>query len=100
MKITLEKAIAHNETTLEKLSSLIKQSIDNGCYFNDGWKREAIFSENGNIVSFRDPLAVTGIITNIANVTKESKDDQVNRLIERLNKSYNKIRNIKTEGVT
>lgn len=100
LETALEKAIAHNETTLEKLNSLIKQSIDNGCYYNDGWKREAIFSENGNIVSFRDPLAVTGIITNIANVTKESKDDQVNRLIERLNRSYNRIRNIKTEGVT
>lgn len=96
----LEKAIAHNEETLEKLRSLIKQSIDNGCYYNDGWKREAIFSENGNIVSFRDPLAVTGIITNIANVTKESKDAQVNVLIEQLNKSYNKVRNIRAEDMT
>ena len=100
LETALEKAIAHNETTLESLSSLIKQSINSGCYYNNGWKREFDFFEDGNIVSFRDCFAVTGIITNIANVTKESKDDQVNSLIERLNRSYNKIRNIKTEGVT
>ncbi|MBD5525482.1 MAG: hypothetical protein HDR04_13895 [Lachnospiraceae bacterium] len=100
LETALEKAIAHNETTLESLSSLIKQSINSGCYYNNGWKREFDFFEDGNIVSFRDCFAVTGIITNIANVTKESKDDQVNRLIERLNRSYNRIRSIKTEGVT
>lgn len=98
LETALKKAIAHNETTMEKLNLLIKQSTNNGCYCGDNWKKGVDFIENGNIVSFRDMLAVTGIITNIVNVTKKSKDVQVNRLIDKLNKSYNNIRNIKTEG--
>lgn len=94
LKTALEKTIVHNEKTLEKLNDLIKQSIENGCYCGDNWKTAVDFYENGNIVSFRDPLAVTGIITNIANVTKKSDDTQINNLIDKLNKSYNNIRNI------
>lgn len=76
---------------------LIEQSIENGCYYGDGWKREVSFSENGNIVSFRDPLSVAGIITNVVNVTKRFKDGQINRLIDKLNDSYNSVRHIKME---
>lgn len=97
-KTALEKAIEHNETTMKKLHNLIKESIKNGCYRGDYWKEEFYFSENGNIVSFRDCFAVTGIITNIVNVTKMSSDAEENRLIKRLNASYNSIRNITMEG--
>lgn len=97
LKDALEKSIAHNEKTMEKLTSLIKESIDTGCYPDDYWKKEVIFYENGNIVIFRNTVFVTGIITNIANVSKKSKDDQINRLIEKLNKSYNSIRYIAGE---
>lgn len=100
LETALEKAIAHNERTMEKLSLLIKQSTTNGCYYGDYWKKEVEFSENGNIISFRDPLAVAGIITNIVNVTKKSKDAQINGLIEKLNKSYNNIRNINTMDIS
>ncbi len=99
LKTALEKAIEHNETTMEKLHILIEASVKNGCFRGDYWKEEFYFSENGNIVSFRDPLAVKGIITNIVNVTKEVPDAQASELIERLNASYNHIRNMKTEGV-
>lgn len=99
LKTALEKAIAHNETTMEKLNLLIKQSVNNGCYYGDSWINEVKFSENGNIISFRDCFAVTGIITNIANVTKKSQDVQVDWLIKKLNKSYNSIRNIKAESL-
>lgn len=100
LETALYKAITHNVTTFEKLNSLIKQSIDNGYYYGDSWKNEVDFFESGNIVSYHDPFAITGIITNIANVTKKSKDTQINGLIEQLNKSYIRIRNIRTEGVT
>ncbi|MBD5489748.1 MAG: hypothetical protein HDR13_13340 [Lachnospiraceae bacterium] len=100
LETALKKAIVHNEATLEKLSLLIKQSIDNGCYYGDSWKNDVEFFDNGNIVSFHGRFTVPGIITNIANVTKESKDAQVNVLIEQLNKSYNKVRNIRAEGMT
>lgn len=99
LKKALEKVIAHNEKTLEKLKSLIKQIIENGCYNGDGWKEEFDFYENGNIVSFRDTFSYKGIITNIAHTTKKSKDGQINKLIEKLNESYESVRNIKTEGL-
>lgn len=82
---------------MEKLKFLIGQSIENGCYYGDGWKREFSFSENGDIVSFRDPFSVAGIITNVVHVTKKSRDGQVDDLIERLNESYDRIRLIGTE---
>lgn len=99
LKTALEKAIEHNEATMEKLHILIEASVKNGCFRGDYWKEKFHFSENGNIVSFCDPLAVKGIITNIVNVTKEAPDAQASELIERLNASYNHIRNMKTEGV-
>lgn len=99
LKTALEKSIAHNESTKEKLKSLIKESINNGCYYGDYWKNEVEFHENGNIVHFRDPLAVAGIITNIARVTKRSKDTKIDSLVKRLNDSYNKIKYITEEKI-
>lgn len=99
VKTALEKAIEHNERTKEKLKLLIKESINNGCYYEDYWKKEVEFHENGNIVHFRDTLAVAGIITNIARATKQSKNPQINRLIKRLNDSYNGIKNITKEEI-
>ncbi|MCH5249853.1 MAG: ankyrin repeat domain-containing protein [Lachnospiraceae bacterium] len=97
LETALKKSIAHNESTREKLTFLIKESINNGCYYGDSWKREVDFHENGNVVNFRDPLAVTGIITNIARATKESSDSQIKELIKKLNDSYNAIKNITEE---
>ena len=42
-----------------------------------GWKSEAFFYENGNFAGFRDINDRTGIGTNIINVTKKSKDSQI-----------------------
>lgn len=97
LKTALEKCIEHNESTKEKMKSLIKESINNGCYFGDNWKKEVDFHENGNIVHFRDTLAVAGIITNIVRVKKESADFQMNCLIKKLNDSFNGIRHITEE---
>lgn len=99
LKTALEKSIEHNESTKEKLKLLIKESINNGCYYGDYWKREVNFHENGNVVHFRDPLAVAGIITNVARVTKKSEDNQINHLIKRLNDSYNGIKYITEEEI-
>jgi len=99
LKTALEKSIEHNENTRKKLEALIKESVNNGCYFGDYWKKEVDFHENGNIVHFRDTLAHTGIITNIARTTKESSDDQINELIKKLNDSYNGIKNITEEEI-
>lgn len=99
LKTALEKSIEHNESTKEKLKLLIKESINNGCYYGDYWKKEVDFHENGNIVHFRDSLAVAGIITNVARATKKSEDTQINHLIERLNDSYNGVKNITEEEI-
>lgn len=99
LETALEKSIAHNESTREKLKSLIKDSINNGCYYGDYWKEEVYFHENGNIVHFRDTIAVTGIITNIARATKESPVRETNQLINKLNNSYNGIKYITEEEI-
>ncbi len=99
VKKALEKSIEHNENTKEKLKELIKESVNNKCYYGDLWKKEVNFHENGNIVHFRDTLAVTGIITNIAHATKKSADSKINRLIKKLNDSYNGIKNITEENI-
>lgn len=78
LKTALEKSIQHNENTREKLETLIKEFIDNGGRHGASWKEEVDFHENGNIICFRDTLAVAGIITNIARVTKKSANAQVN----------------------
>lgn len=95
----LEKAIQHNESTGKKLKELLQESIHNGCYYGDNWKKEVRFHKKGNIIHFRDTLAVTGIITNIARVTKKSTDSQISRLIEVLNRSYHSIRHITEEEI-
>lgn len=94
LKTALEKSIEHNESTKEKLNILIEESLNNGCYNGDDWKKEMHFHENGNIIHFRDSLAVTGIITNIARAKRESTDRQINGLIKQLNDSYNAIKYI------
>ena len=88
----LEKMIAYNERVYKQLTELINNVCENNHYFGDGWKEEFDFYSNGNIVSFRDPFAVKGIITNIAIATKKSLNPETNSLIERLKKSYDTIR--------
>lgn len=100
LETALEKSIEHNESTREKLKLLIKESISNGCYRGGDWKKEVDFHENGNIISFRDTLAVAGIITNIAKTTKESTDSQVKQLIKKLNDLYHGIKHITEEKIT
>ena len=94
----LEKSIEHNERTRKKLKSLIKESVHNGCYYGDKWKKEVAFHENGSIVHFRDTLLVTGIITNIA-TTKRCTNNRVNLLITKLNDLYNGIKHITEEEI-
>ncbi len=94
LKTALEKSIKHNESTKEKLKSLIKESINNDRYDEDYWKKEVDFHENGNVVHFRDPFAIAGVITNIVRATKKSTNTQINHLIKRLNDSYNAIKYI------
>lgn len=97
VQTALKKSIEHNESTKKKLKALIRESINDGSYYGDHWKREVEFHENGNIVHFRDTRAVTGIITNVVRATKKSADPQINRLIKRLNDSYKEIANITEE---
>ena len=99
LKTALEKSIEHNVRTREKLILLIKESINNGCYYGDSWKKEVHFHENGNIVHFRDMLAVSGIITNIVRATKKSKNSEIEQLIKKLNDSYNGIKHITEEEI-
>lgn len=95
----LKKAITYNDNTLERLRELIEQSISNNNYYGYDWTEDVDFFTNGSIISFRAPFAVTGIITNVIHVTKKSEDVRINELIEKLNKSYEIIRNIKKKDL-
>ncbi|MCM1056659.1 MAG: ankyrin repeat domain-containing protein [Firmicutes bacterium] len=100
LRTALEKSIEHNENTWRKLKALINESVNDGCYYGDYWKKEVAFHENGNVVHFRDTFAVTGIITNIAKTTKKSSDSQINGLINKLNDSYDRIKYITEDEIT
>jgi hypothetical protein len=93
----LEKMIEHNKWVLKEINDLIDDSVKNGWYTEDDWKKEYDFYDNGNIVSFRDTFAVKGMITNVVHATKTSKKDDTNKLIKELNRTYNKIKNLKEE---
>lgn len=100
LKTALEKCIEYNESTREKLITLIREFIHNNIYCTkDFWKEGVRFHKNGNIIQFLNIVTYTGIITNIAGATKQSADTQINLLIKKLNESYNSIKHITEEDI-
>lgn len=106
----IKKAIKHNKSTYQKLCSFIKRLKDDEYYSKDYMKslcirhckEDLVFSENGNIISFRGLYSSTttkstpdGLITNIAQVKKTSSDPILKHLIEELNESYDQLKNLK-----
>ena len=106
----IKKLIKHNKTTYDKLTLLIKKLKDDEWYSAEHMKKywlihckeDLRFSEEDNIVSFcghytSDEFKSVpyGLITNIAHTTKNSKDPIIKHLIEELNESYDKIKNLK-----
>ena len=102
----LKKAIKYNRKTYKRLRELIL-SVKNDEYYSSEYSRNLWvkaceqyldFFENGNIVSF---LAVysnhntDGIITNVAHVTKTPTSPIIKHLVDELNESYLKIKNLK-----
>ena len=106
----IKKAIKHNKATYKKLCELVVRLKNDDHYSQDYmqgmWikhcQEDIKFSENGNVVSFRGfytslitKSTPDGIITNIAHVTSSSKNPIIKHLIEELNESYDKIKNLK-----
>ena len=102
----IKKAIKYNRKTYKRLRELIL-SVKNDEYYSNEYSRNLWvkaceqyldFFENGNIVSF---LAVysnhntDGIITNVAHVTKTPTSPIIKHLVDELNESYLKIKNLK-----
>lgn len=112
-EVAIKKAIDHNKKTYETLKQGIDKSIETnlerisfgdaeyvkqikpGCV--NGVLHEFDFYKNGNIVSFRDPINVDGIITNIVHVVATANDIKLKYLIDELNDLYRKIINITDE---
>lgn len=94
LKQALERTIKHNESTEKKLHVLIKQSVENSYYYAEKWKEAVEFYNNGNIIKCYDRISSNGIITNIAKVTKKSNNREIEKLINELNDSYNRIKEI------
>ena len=99
LKKALKKSIKYNEGTYKKLTAVIKQAVQTDCCYFDiaYWKHQFNFYKDGSFVGFRDINDRTAIGTNVINVTKKSKDSQINIDIEKLKHFYNLIRNIKME---
>lgn len=102
----LKKALKYNEKTYKKLCELIA-SIKNDEYYSaeymkDMWikacEEDIDFYDNGNIIMFRAIYSnhnVDGIVTNVAHITKMPTIPTLKQLAEKLNNSYEKIKNIK-----
>lgn len=88
LKKALDKSIKHNESTMEKMELLIKESVDKGYNNEDTW---VDFCEDMNIIRFLNLFTMNGIVTNIARTTKTSEDSQINKLIKKLNDLYDSI---------
>ena len=112
-EFALKNAIKHNRETYDELRQLIENFIQveledrrySSEIFLDGVKPDILRGvldyydciENGNIVRFFDRTHMAGIITNVANTNKLSKDAKINCLINELNDLYKKINNMKAQ---
>ena len=106
----VKKAIKHNKETYQKLCELIL-SVKNDPryekeYMKDIWikscEQDLDFFENGSIVMFRALYSnidknnyIDGIITNVPHITKLPTSPALKHLVEELNDSYIKIRDLK-----
>ena len=102
----LKKAIKYNRKTYKRLRELIL-SVKNDEYYSNEYSRNLWvkacehyldFFENGNIVSFLAAYSnhnIDGIITNVAHVTKTPTSPIIKHLVDELNESYLKIKNLK-----
>ena len=102
----IKKAIKYNTKTYKRLRELIL-SVKNderysAEYMKDLWvkvcKEEFDFFDDGSIVMFRAIYSgtnVDGIITNVAHVTKTPSSPILKHLVDELNESYLKIKNLK-----
>lgn len=104
----LKKAIAHNKKTYNAVQNYIELSkqhqfnqFDDQDYINtikpvlmNRVMENFSFSENGNIVRYRCDFSSDGIVTNISNVSRKSRNIQTNYLINELNDLFERIKNI------
>lgn len=89
--------IEHSKATLDKLNGLINDSLQSECYDENSWRENYDFYDDDNFVSFRNIKARTGIITNIAVVSKKSGDPHTQMLINSLNEIFEQIKNLGKE---
>lgn len=96
----IKKAIKHNNDTYQRLCNLIL-SIKNDEYYRLIWeencKQEFMLQKEGDFVGFRAIYSTRqydGIITNIAHTAKKTSSAALKPLVEALNATYEKIKNI------
>ncbi len=96
LDLVLEKTIEHNRKSYEKLRKSVKGIIDNDVIYNNGWKEDIRFSNDGKFLNFRYPLANI-VITNLVFTSKESENPEINFMLRQLNSTYEKIKSITEE---
>ncbi len=99
----LNHCIEHNQNAYKKINKLIHEATkyyekEFPYYSKDMIDRITLeyfyFHKNGNIIGFNDLYSKETVITNIVSINAQSRNPNVNRLIDTLNASYNQIINI------
>ena len=105
VETALKKALNYNEGTYKKLCKIILSSKNDERYTDEFMKKvwfedtkhNFAFDDNGNIVSFKafySKQRIDGLVTNVPHVTTIPSSPILKHLVEELNDSYEKIKNI------
>ncbi len=105
-EFVLRNVIEHNQYVYDKLSNMIKETIDN--YHNVySWmsddeiyssiKREIDFYDDDNFISYRNTVTkeCIGMMTNYIKIDAKSNEPRIKHLIKESNSLHDKIVNIK-----
>lgn len=96
----IKKAVSHNNDTYRKLCDLIlsiKNDENYQLFWKENCKQGISLQEDGDFVGFRAIYSAgqyDGMITNIAHATKKPSSAKLQPLVEELNATYEKIKNI------
>ena len=96
----IKKAVSHNNDTYRKLCDLIlliKNDENYRLIWKENCKQEFMLQKEGDFVGFRAIYSAgqyDGMITNIAHATKKPSSAKLQPLVDELNATYEKIKNI------
>ena len=91
----LRRCIEHNKNAFKIIKRIKDRKYEQYGYIENNC--EFYFSEDGNIISVFDRKKRDGTVTNIISINCDSESFVISELIKDLNKTYNKILNMRPE---